>query len=583
MNKKIFLMALMAVTLICVFSLSVGAADTNEFGAVEAIDGIDLTDMNTDGDARVVLVEADGATYHTYPANYIVTNSKALAFDFSRITTATYDKNSIVRFELPKGVTSISGSGCIGSKTGLIEVILGNDLTTIGKEVFNGFTALSSITLGDKVTEIGRYAFNNTAITEIVLPNSVTTLGNNAFQNCKKLVNVTLSESLTEIKYQTFYNCHYLVVTIPDSVVTIGEEAFRNAFYYGGSITINPTSQLKTIGTNAFRDAKQLQSLYLPSTLEAIGSYAFAYTGCTSFENLENTQVTKLENCTFYDTGIYAELRLPKNLTEIGGSAVRLTGKVYVPKTVTTVAANSFYTPWQNGTVIFTGDSADLLKTCTKLANATVIDASEYDEAASYTGFNIVINYNSCKAFNKNVHNLDLSTSSIVYSNGYAAPGVYSVSCIACGEAQRNETKALFACLGYSAPENGSGGIAIGYTVNHQAIADYTDTTGKTLKYGLFAVLKDRIADNDIFASDGSIASGVINAEITRYDFSAFELKIIGFTDEQKDTKLALGAYVCVSDGKATEYSYIQDKTKGELSGKYYFASYNDIVGKAEL
>ncbi len=58
-------------------------------------------------------------------------------------------------------------------------------------------------------------------------------------------------------------------------------------------------------------------------------------------------------------------------------------------------------------------------------------------------------------------------------------------------------------------------------------------------------------------------------------------MKITGFTDEQKDTRLAMGAYVCVADGEATEYSYMQDDTKGEKVGNYYFVSYNDVVGSA--
>ena len=72
-------------------------------------------------------------------------------------------------------------------------------------------------------------------------------------------------------------------------------------------------------------------------------------------------------------------------------------------------------------------------------------------------------------------------------------------------------------------------------------------------------------------------ADGVINAEITNVDFAAFELKIVGFTDEQKDTKLAIGAYVAVTDGEATEYSYMQSGEPNE-NEKYCFVSYNDIV-----
>ncbi|MBQ8146558.1 MAG: hypothetical protein IJ039_07210, partial [Clostridia bacterium] len=80
-----------------------------------------------------------------------------------------------------------------------------------------------------------------------------------------------------------------------------------------------------------------------------------------------------------------------------------------------------------------------------------------------------------------------------------------------------------------------------------------------------------------IFGEDGTPATGVISAEITNYSFVAFDLKVIGFTDTQKDTKLAMGAYVVVTDGKTTEYSYMQDGTPNE-NEKYCFVSYNDVV-----
>ena len=42
--------------------------------------------------------------------------------------------------------------------------------------------------------------------------------------------------------------------------------------------------------------------------------------------------------------------------------------------------------------------------------------------------------------------------------------------------------------------------------------------------------------------------------------------------------KLAMGAYVKATDGESAEYSYIQDDTKGEKLGNYYFVSYDSIV-----
>ncbi|MBO4983342.1 MAG: hypothetical protein J6D23_04730, partial [Clostridia bacterium] len=165
----------------------------------------------------------------------------------------------------------------------------------------------------------------------------------------------------------------------------------------------------------------------------------------------------------------------------------------------------------------------------------------------------------------------------ISYEN-YLSEGVKNTVCLDCDTSPLlTSAPALFTCLGYSAPEDGRGGITIGFTVNNVAIAEYEEITGKTLKYGVFAVLQSRLGDNNVFSKDGTVADGVINAEITNYEFVAFELKIVGFTDEHKDTKFAMGAYVAVTEGEETEYSYMQVGTPN-ANEKYCFVSYNDIV-----
>ena len=113
--------------------------------------------------------------------------------------------------------------------------------------------------------------------------------------------------------------------------------------------------------------------------------------------------------------------------------------------------------------------------------------------------------------------------------------------------------------------------------VNNEALKEYTKITGKTVKYGVFAVSQENLDGKEIFDKDGNKANGVILAEISDYGFTSFELKIVGFTEEQKEAKLAMGAYVAVTD-KATEYSYIQFGTPN-AGEKYCYVSYNDIVG----
>ena len=232
-----------------------------------------------------------------------------------------------------------------------------------------------------------------------------------------------------------------------------------------------------------------------------------------------------------------------------------------------------------------------------------LISYADYLSLNDKSGNYIVYNYSRCEVYNNNLHGeLTLVNSCVGTCNlcgatvvshakdaeltvnieylDYAAKGTRMACCTndGCAYNVTEEVPALFVCLGYSAPENGTGGIAIGFTVNNEAIKAYEEVTGKTLKYGVFAVLQSRLGDNDVFAEDGTVAEGAINADITSYEFALFELKIVGFTDEYKDIKLAMGAYVAVTDGETTEYSYMQGGEPNE-NEKYCFVSYNDIVG----
>ena len=159
----------------------------------------------------------------------------------------------------------------------------------------------------------------------------------------------------------------------------------------------------------------------------------------------------------------------------------------------------------------------------------------------------------------------------------YEEQGEMVVKCKTCNVIDTFSTPALFTCLGYSAPEDGKNGITIGYTVNNEAIKDFEKATGKIINYGVFAVLKDRLGEQSIFSDDGTVADGVKNADITSYGVSNFELKIIGFTDQYKDIKIVMGAYVATKIGETTEYAYIQGAPANE-NEKYHFASYNDVI-----
>ena len=166
---------------------------------------------------------------------------------------------------------------------------------------------------------------------------------------------------------------------------------------------------------------------------------------------------------------------------------------------------------------------------------------------------------------------------SISYENGYMAPGTREAVCSICNHAHTLYAEPLFTTKGYSNPIDGESGIAIGYSVNHAWIAKYTSLTGDEIEYGVFVVSKNKLGENDVFNQDGTKANGVISAEISSYEFASFNLKVVGFADEYKDMKLAMGAYAKTTSGENTVYSYMQSGTP--IAGeKYCFISYNELA-----
>ena len=84
------------------------------------------------------------------------------------------------------------------------EVVVPNDISSIGRNAFFGCENLTSITI----------------------PNSVTSIEGWAFSGCKNLKNINLSDSLTLIGISAFYGCKKLTsLKLPDSITSIGKKS----------------------------------------------------------------------------------------------------------------------------------------------------------------------------------------------------------------------------------------------------------------------------------------------------------------------------------------------------------------------
>ena len=170
----------------------------------------------------------------------------------------------------------------------------------------------------------------------------------------------------------------------------------------------------------------------------------------------------------------------------------------------------------------------------------------------------------------------DLEIVSISYDDGYDKAGKKSLKCNTCGleNASVVDADPLFACEGYSTPENGRGDIAVLFEINYDAIEKFEKTNTKSLSFGAFAILYNNIGDKGILNNENAIIAEVKDEEKI---FVSFEMRITGFeTDEQKEAQLAIGAYVLDEEGTV---SYIQAVDSDE-SKEFTSVSYNDIYNQ---
>lgn len=142
------------------------------------------------------------------------------------------------------------------------------------------------------VTAIGEYAFNPsrtiTNVSSVFIPATVTSIGGFAFRCCKFLATVTFAEDsqLKSIGGSAFSGTdpahpRFKEIQIPDSVETIGTNAFHNCQDLE-SITL-PAS-LKTIEVVAFSGCRNLSEIKLPTSFPTIDISVFD--DCSSLETV---------------------------------------------------------------------------------------------------------------------------------------------------------------------------------------------------------------------------------------------------------------------------------------------------------
>ena len=144
---------------------------------------------------------------------------------------------------------------------------------------------------------------------------------------------------------------------------------------------------------------------------------------------------------------------------------------VYAYSGSNTIAIPSGYELWSTSSTEYC--HAGKAFTIDEVKEANIVLYSAYNaEKVTVNGTTMCSGCAKPFACNNPAH--DLETVSISYTE-YTENGIKVIKCNTCGLEKATETTAspLFKCLGYSAPEDARGGIAVSYSANYNAIKEY--------------------------------------------------------------------------------------------------------------
>ncbi len=531
-----------------------------------------------------------------------------------------YKIGAVEQFVIPEGCTSI---GRIAFKYSEIKsVVIPSTVVDMSTEVFIECKSLTDIVC--KAPIISKQMFKScTALENLTLEGTVE-IGEQAFHSCGPVKSVNIPSTCTTINGYAFKNSKILSITVPSSVTTIGTEVaygctelkeinhhaqIAGTYMYRNCSAVETLEidNLVTAETYSFYGLTSLKTIDLPNTLTTVGDFSFSKLGVETL--VTPTSLVNVGKSAFYSSAtLKTAVVLGSVMTDSMFASCSNLYDAVITSNLTTFSGNPFASCSQSSfTIYFLGNDYEAVRTLTKSNvrfSGPLCDYEEFNRADFGTKNVFVYNANLCevvygnhlednnpcvincercgvkgKAEENPIHK---EITDLLYAS-YDKDGQAITSCgnNGCAYKTTKEAPALFTCLGYSSPEGDRGGIVIGFTINKEALNEYSEylsKIGKTFKYGAFAVAKAKLGDKDIFGENGAVADYAVVAEISDYDFVAFDIKIVGFTDEHKSAPLALGTYAMTidEDGNA-EYSYMQYGKPNE-NEKYCFISYNDLA-----
>lgn len=253
---------------------------------------------------------------------------------------ALHDSQGLEYYPLDDGSYAVSlGNAQLLKKLVFPETFNEKPVTTIIAQPGTSSNEIMTeeVIISNNITSLGDHAFANYEnLKEITVPNSVTKIGESAFYNCKNLSQITLSENISELKNQTFAMCSSLKeINISSNIKTFGYRIFQGctnlttANVYASQLSdalfyncknldnVNLTSEVTTIPTQCFYNCK-LSNFEIPSQITKIEDEAFMLSGITEFQT--NNNLVEIGDYAFYGCNNLKQINIPNTIKDFGQS-----------------------------------------------------------------------------------------------------------------------------------------------------------------------------------------------------------------------------------------------------------------------
>ena len=260
----------------------------------------------------------DNLTWTLYEDGNLAITGSGEMYDYSTMTTSSYTKSPWYSYrELIKNVivdeqVTTIGNYAFWNCSNLQNATIGESVSKINENAFTECTTLKSINLPTSLVAISNNAFRNCYnLTDIIIPNSVTYIGMYAFYNCRSLTEICIPNSLENIISYTFSGCINLTkISIPQSITKIYAEAFYNCYNLSSFnidnieswcniYFLNYTSNPLFYAENLYVNDVLVTDLIIPESVTSISDYAFQ--NCKSITAVTiSKNVTYIGNHAFY-------------------------------------------------------------------------------------------------------------------------------------------------------------------------------------------------------------------------------------------------------------------------------------------